>query len=103
MHRDSQANHEHTLSLSIFFFRYFKIPSLFFFYKKIEVHQQGNMIVEEYTREFEKFFIKCDIPESKDQTIVRYLGGLNPRYSNVVELQQYSTFDDVSLLAHRVK
>jgi len=47
---------------------------------------QGNMSVEEYTREFEKLLIKCDIQEPEEQTIVRDLGGLDPRYSNVVEL-----------------
>jgi len=59
--------------------------------------------VEEYTREFENLLIKCDIQEREDQTIMRYLGGLDPRYSNVVELQQYSTFNDVCLLTHRVE
>jgi len=51
--------------------------------------------VEEYTREFEKLLIKCDLRESEEQTIVRYLGGLDPRYAYVVELQQYTTFDEV--------
>jgi len=69
-------------------------------YSKLHNLQQGNMSVEEYTREFEKHLIKCDLQESEDQTIVRYLGGLDPRYSNVVELQQYSTFNDVCLLAN---
>jgi len=45
------------------------------------------MSVEEYKTEFEKLLIKCDIQETEDQTIVRYLGGLDPRYSNAVELQ----------------
>jgi len=47
---------------------------------------QGNLNVEEYTREFKKLVIKCDLEEPEDQTIVRYLGGLNPRYANVVDL-----------------
>ena len=55
----------------------------------------------EYTREFEKLLIKCDIQESKDQIIVRYLGRLDPMYANVVELQQYATFDYVCFLAHQ--
>jgi len=46
--------------------------------------------------------IKCDIQEPEEQTIVRYLGGLDPRYSNVVKLQAYASFDDVSALAHKV-
>jgi len=61
------------------------------------------MSVKEYTRDFEKLLIKCDLQEGEDQTIVRYLGGLDLRYSNVVELQQYSTFNDVYLIDHRVK
>ena len=47
--------------------------------------------------------IKCDIQELEEQTIVRYLGGLEPRYTNVVELQQYSTFNEVCVLAHKVE
>jgi len=72
-------------------------------YRKLHNLQQCNLSVKEYTREFEKLLIKCDIQESEDHTIVRYLDGLNLRYLNVVERQQYSTFDDVCLLAHRVE
>lgn len=61
------------------------------------------MSVEEYTRKFEELVLKCDLRESESQTIVRYLGGLDDKYSNVVELQQYSTFEEVCVLAHRVK
>ena len=61
------------------------------------------MNVEEYTHEFEKLMIKCDIQEPEEQTIVRYLGGHDPRYSNVVELQAYASFDDVCVLAHKVE
>ena len=69
------------------------------------VHQltQGSMSVEEYTREFEKLLIKCDLQEAEEQTIVRYLGGLDPKYAHVVELQTYSTFDEVCVLAHKVE
>jgi len=64
---------------------------------------QGSINVEEYTREFEKLMIKCDIQEPEGQIIVRYLGGLDPRYSNVVELQAYASFDGVCVLAHKVE
>ena len=60
------------------------------------------MSVDEYTREFEKLLIKCDIQELEEQTIVRYLRGLEPRYSNIVELEQYSTFSEVCVLTHKV-
>ena len=61
------------------------------------------MSVEEYTCEFEKLLIKCAIQEPEEKTIVRYLGGLGPRYANVVELQAYTTFDEVCMLAHKVE
>ena len=55
-------------------------------YSQLHNLTEGNMSVEEYTHEFEKLLIKCDIQEPEEQTIVRYLGELDPRYSNVVEL-----------------
>jgi len=61
------------------------------------------MSVEEYTRKFEKLLIKCDIQEPEEQTIARYLEGLDPRYSNVVKLQAYTTFDEVCVLARKVE
>ena len=51
-----------------------------------ERFEHGNMSVEEYTREFEKLLIKCDLREPEEQTIVRYLGGLDPRYAHVLSL-----------------
>jgi len=64
---------------------------------------QGKMKVEEYTREFEKHMIKCAFHEPKEQTMVRYLGGLDPRIANVVELQACTTFDEVCVVAHKVE
>jgi len=45
----------------------------------------------------------CDLQEPEEQTIVRYLGGLDPMYANVVDLQAYTTFDEVCMLAHKVE
>ena len=44
---------------------------------KLQNLRQKNLSVEEYTREFEKLMMKCDIHEREGQTIARYLGGLN--------------------------
>jgi len=41
--------------------------------------------------------INCDMQEPKEQTIVRYLGGLKPNYANMVELQQFTTFHEACL------
>jgi len=59
--------------------------------------------VEEYVRDFEKLLIKCDVQESEDQTNVWCLGSLDTWHANVVELQQYSTFDGVCALANGVE
>ena len=72
-------------------------------YSQLHHLNQGNLSVEEYTREFEKLVIKCHLHEPEEQTIVRYLGGLEPGYAIVVELQQYFTFDEVCVLAHKVE
>ena len=72
-------------------------------YSQLHSLTQENMSVKEHTQEFEKLLIKCGLQEPEDQTIVGYLSGFNPKYSHVVELQQYTTFEDVWVLAHRVE
>jgi len=72
-------------------------------YAQLHSLTQDYMSVDEYTREFEKLLLKCDIHEPEEQTIVRYLGGLEPEYANVVELQQFTTFSEVCVLAHKVE
>ncbi|KAD4180284.1 hypothetical protein E3N88_28875 [Mikania micrantha] len=64
--------------------------------------KQGSQTVEEYSREFEYLLMTCDVPKDDPQTLVRYLGGLEPRVANVVELHTYETLDELTLLAHKV-
>jgi len=45
---------------------------------------QGNMSVHKYTQEFEKLLIKCHIEKPDEQSIVRYLGRLEPKYATVI-------------------
>jgi hypothetical protein len=47
--------------------------------------------------------IKCDIEEREEQTLACYLGGLNTDISRPVQLQQYSSLNDVIRLAIRVE
>ncbi|GKV45251.1 hypothetical protein SLEP1_g52360 [Rubroshorea leprosula] len=65
--------------------------------------QQKSLTVEEYTMEFEQLMMKCDVREKEEQTIARYLGGVDNDISKVVQLQQYWTLDDVIRLALRVE
>ena len=55
------------------------------------------------TYEFEKLVMSRDLRENEDQTLVRYLGGFNESIRNVVELQSYSTLDEVCALAHKAE
>ncbi|PWA61387.1 hypothetical protein CTI12_AA373220 [Artemisia annua] len=64
--------------------------------------KQNQRPAEEYSRDFEYLLMKCDLPEDDPQTLVRYLGGLETRVANVVELYPYSTLDELTLLAHKV-
>jgi len=66
------------------------------------IRQEGRS-VEECTRDFERLLMTCDLRESEDQIIVWFLGGLNESIRNVVELQAFSTLDEVTILAHKVK
>jgi len=72
-------------------------------YSKVHHLKQGSMSVEEYTREFERLLIKCDLKEDEDQTSVRYLGGLDEKIAHVVELHPYHTLDELSSLARKVE
>ena len=64
---------------------------------------QCNLNVEDYTRVFEKLVIKCDLQEPEEQTIISYLGRLDPRYATVVDLQAYTVLDEVCVLALEVE
>ncbi|GKE80834.1 beta-glucosidase 24-like protein [Tanacetum coccineum] len=64
--------------------------------------RQGTGTAEEYSREFKYLLMKCDVPEDDPQTLVRYLGGLEPRVANAVELHSYQTLTELTLLSHKV-
>ena len=52
--------------------------------------------MEEYTIEFEQLLLKCDLREDENQTLVRYLSGLDDQIAHVVELHPYSSLDELS-------
>ena len=51
--------------------------------------KQKSLTVEEYTMEFEELLMKCNIQEPEEQTVARYLGGLNEEIANVIQLQPF--------------
>ena len=44
------------------------------------------MSVEDYVKEFEMLMIRCELQESQEQTIVRFIGGLQREIADLVEL-----------------
>ncbi|GJW43911.1 reverse transcriptase domain-containing protein [Tanacetum coccineum] len=72
----------------------------------IEYHnfkQSGGMLVEEFTSEFNRLRLRCDVVEEEEETIARYLASLKPIISYVVQLQQYLSYNYVCRLARKVE
>jgi len=65
--------------------------------------KQYNMSVGEYMREFEQLLLSGGIHANQEQTVARFLNGLNPLIAKKVELQTYFTLDDVFKLALKVE
>jgi len=72
-------------------------------YLKVTSLHQGSMKVEEYIREFEQLQIRCALREESEQTIVRFLKGLNSAILERVELQPFWTFEDTCKLVVNVE
>nr|GEW10680.1 hypothetical protein CTI12_AA145160 [Tanacetum cinerariifolium] len=80
------------------------LPSYYIHASFSQLHslKQRAGTAEDYSREFEYLLMKCDIPKDDPQTLVRYLGGLEPRVAHVIKLRTYQTLAKLTLLAHKV-
>ncbi|CAL9121038.1 unnamed protein product [Musa textilis] len=47
--------------------------------------------------------MRCDVPEVPEQTVTRFLGGMNREIADMVELQPYWSFEDICKLAIKVE
>ncbi|PKU69610.1 RNA-directed DNA polymerase [Dendrobium catenatum] len=65
--------------------------------------QQHQLTVEEYVAEFEQLLLKCDLAEPPENTIARFIEGLQPAIAHVVQLQSYWTLQDVINLSIKVE
>ncbi|XP_010665969.1 uncharacterized protein LOC104883184 [Beta vulgaris subsp. vulgaris] len=72
-------------------------------FSKFHYLQQGSKSVEDYAREFEAYLMKCEVKEDEPQTLVRFIGGLDVKTANVVELHPFSTLEELINLAHKVE
>ncbi|PWA46995.1 hypothetical protein CTI12_AA504100 [Artemisia annua] len=71
----------------------------------IEYHnyKHTTSLVEEFTSEFDRLRLRCDVVEEDEETIACYLAALKPEISDVVQLQQYWSYNDVCRLARKVE
>jgi len=65
--------------------------------------KQNKLSVSEYMREFERLLLRSGIHETEEQTMARFLNGLNPLVAKKVKIQTYFTLDDVCKLALKVE
>ena len=56
---------------------------------------QGSKTVDEYHKEMEMLMIKANLVEEEDQTMARFLSGLNVEIADVVDLQPYVDLEDL--------
>ena len=72
-------------------------------YIRLQSLRQGGMCVEDYVKEFEMLMMMCDLQEPQEQTIARFLGGLNKDIADKVELLPFVFVEDVIKLAVKVE
>ena len=78
-----------------------------YYYREVH-HQlqrltQGSKSVDEYSKEMETLMIKASFTEDEDQTMARFLGGLNQNIADVVELYPYVDLEDLINIAIKVE
>ena len=58
-------------------------------FKKFQLFKQGTQSVEEYYKEMEIAMIQANDTEDEDQTMARFLNGLNHPIKKIVDFQPY--------------
>lgn len=72
-------------------------------FDKLQNLSQGNLSVVEYHNEMEKAMIRANIHEDEEQSMSRFLYGLNPNVKRVVDLQPYSNVVELVHLASKAE
>src|SRR6187399_1953819 len=60
-------------------------------FKKLQLLKQGTKSVEEYYKEMEIAMIRANITEDEEQTMARFLNGLNYPIKKIADFQPYTT------------
>ena len=59
-------------------------------FKKLQLLKQGTKSVEEYYKEMEIAMIRANVTEDDEQTMARFLNGLNHPIKKIADFQPYS-------------
>ena len=81
------------------------VPTYYYrdLYNKLQNLRQGNHSVEEYYKEMEVAMVRANIEEDREDTMARFLAGLNREIQNVVELQHYVELEDMVHMAIKIE
>ena len=60
---------------------------------------QGNRTVSDYTEEFLRLQVRCNLAETEDQQVARYINGLNDAIQDRLMMQQIWSVDQAQALA----
>ncbi|KAL4303483.1 hypothetical protein GQ457_10G011030 [Hibiscus cannabinus] len=72
-------------------------------FNKLQNLTQGNRSVEDYYKEMEVAMIRANIDEDREATMARFLAGLDPNITAIVELQHYVEIEDMVHMAMKVE
>lgn len=72
-------------------------------FDKLQNLRQGKLSVEEYHKDMEKAMIRANIHEDEEQSMARFLYGLNPNVKRVVDLQPYRNVVELVHLASKAE
>ena len=70
---------------------------------KMKTLCQGTYSVKDYVKEFEMLIIRVELQEAQEQTIARFISGLNKEISDLVELQSYVSLEDLIKLVVKIE
>ena len=72
-------------------------------HQKLQTLTQGNNNVEDYFKEMKITMISIDVQEDQEATMLRFLNGLRPEITEVVQLQYYIEIGDMVHKAVKVE
>ena len=64
-------------------------------FKKLQLLKQGTKSVEEYDKEMEIAMIRANVTEDDEQTMERFLNGLNHPIKKIADFQPHSNLIDL--------